>query len=58
MTKQEKMDQLMIQLDDNNNLRLILRMVFKDAISRLDDETLDKVFYTLNPPIPEEPVEE
>ena len=53
MEREDKIATLMIQLDDNNNLRTLLRLVFKDAITNLSDETLDKVFYALNPPTPE-----
>lgn len=56
MTREEKIDTLMIQLDDNTNLRILVRMIFKDAIMNLDDSTLDKIYLTLNPP-PEPPVE-
>ncbi len=56
MTREEKIDQLMVQLDDNTNLRTILRAVIKDAITKLDDSNLDRIFYTLNP-LPEIPEE-
>lgn len=49
MTRDEKIETLILQLDDNNKLRELLRMVFKDAINNLTDENLDKIYLALNP---------
>lgn len=57
MTKEEKIDTILTQLDDNNNLRLVLRTVMKNTVLNLSDEKLDLLYFTLNPPVEDPPQE-
>lgn len=49
MSRDEKIAHLLLQLEDNDNLRILLRSLLLEAVANLDDENLDKVYATLNP---------